>query len=120
MDGREVPGDLTARETLMKKLLIALLATLALLGSGGVALAATVDDPPPANTVVDVSGDAVNGFTIEYYDGSVDYPPTRAEAHAACNERDNRVRRAVCHTQVRVTFRDLRQMKVALGYAHQK
>lgn len=104
----------------MKKLLICLVATLGLLGSGGVALAATVDDPPPASTIVDVSGDASNGFTIEYYDGSVDYPPTRSEAHTACSDFHRHWRRASCHSEVRVWYRDLQRMKVALDFAHQK
>jgi hypothetical protein len=104
------------------KYLIGLLAVLSLLwasllGGGSAALAA-VDDPPPGWTIVDVSGDKTNGFTIEHYDGTVDYPPTDSEARAECSEYHARVERVRCRSQVRTWYRDLGMMKVALDYAH--
>lgn len=99
------------------KYLIALLAVLSLLWGGSAALAA-VDDPPPGSTIVDVSGDKANGFTIEHYDGTTDYPPTASEAKAECGEYRARVERVRCRTQVRTWYRDLGALKVALNYAH--
>ncbi len=101
------------------KYLIGLVATIALLATAGTARAAVaVDDPPPGYTIVDVSGDKANGFTIEHYDGTVVYPPTDSEANAECSEYDTRVARVRCRTEVRVWYRDLRQMRLALNYAH--
>ncbi|MCW2791744.1 MAG: hypothetical protein JWO76_842 [Nocardioides sp.] len=103
------------------KYLIGLLAVLSLLwaglGAGSSALAA-VDDPPPGSTVVDVSGDKANGFTIEHYDGTVDYPPTDSEARAECNEYSTRLERVRCRTEVRTWYHDLGVLKFALDYAH--
>lgn len=78
---------------------------------------ATVDDPPPPSTIVDVSGDRDNGFVIEHYDGSVDYPPTRSEARSACEEYDAKVARVRCRTEIRVWYRDLARTERALDYA---
>jgi hypothetical protein len=99
------------------KYLIALGLALGPLCLGGVAWAA-VDDPPSGNTVVDVSGDRDNGFTIERYNGTVFYPPTISEARAECGEYDTRLQRARCRTQVWVWYRDLASLKRALDYAH--
>ena len=54
---------------------------------GGLGAAAfAVVDPPPGDTIVAVTGDAANGFEIEYYDGTGLYPPTDSEARAECGE----------------------------------
>ena len=46
---------------------------------------------PPDDTIVDISGDAANGFEIHHYDGSALFPPTDSEARAECNEYATRV-----------------------------
>lgn len=102
---------------LLGLLAVSSLLWLALLGGGSAALA-SVDDPPPGSTVVDVSGDKANGFTIEHYDGTVDYPPTVTEARAECSEYDARVERVRCRTQVRTWYHDLGVLRFALNYAH--
>jgi hypothetical protein len=99
------------------KYLIGLALVIGLASTGGVAWAA-VDDPPPGNTIVDVSGDRDNGFTIERYNGTIYYPPTISEAKAECGEYDTRIARVRCRTQVWVWYRDLGSMKRALDYAH--
>ncbi|WP_200950134.1 MULTISPECIES: hypothetical protein [unclassified Nocardioides] len=73
---------------------------------------------PPAHTIVAVEGDKANGFGIHYYDGSSIYPPTDSEALAECGEYDTRVARVRCRTEVRIWYRDLGQLKLALRYAH--
>ena len=100
----------------MKKVLV-LAATVGVLSTGGAAWAAAGDSPTDG-TIVDVSGDKYNGFTIEHYDGTVRYPPTISEAKAECDEYGNRVNRVRCRTEVIVWYRDLKRMKVALNYAN--
>ena len=100
----------------MKKVLV-LAATVGVLSTSGAAWAAA-GDPPADGTIVDVSGDKYNGFTIEHYDGTVRYPPTISEAMAECDEYGNRVNRVRCRTEVIVWDRDLKRMKVALNYAN--
>ena len=83
---------------------------------GGFAAAAV--DEPPGDTIVDVTGDAANGFEIAYYDGTGAYPPTDSEAAAECSEYDTRVARVRCRTEVRTWYRDLADLQQALDYAH--
>jgi hypothetical protein len=72
---------------------------------------------PPADTIVKVTGDKANGFGIFYYDGSSIFPPTDSEAHAECGEYSTRVERIRCHTEVRVWYRDLSQLKRSINWA---
>jgi hypothetical protein len=90
-------------------------------GSVGTALASSSAvgvDPPADDTIVEVTGDAANGFGIEYYDGSALYPPTDSEARAECSEYDTRRARVRCRSEVRTWYRDLADMQQALDWAH--
>lgn len=85
-------------------------------GLGGVAVAA--GDGPPGDTIVEVTGDKANGFEIQHYDGTAQYPPTDSEARAECSEYDTRVDRVRCRTEVRTWYRDLGDLQQALDWAH--
>lgn len=87
------------------------------LGAAGSPASSRVQ-PPPGDTIVEVTGDKENGFEIHYYDGTALYPPTDSEALAECSEYDRRVQRVRCRTQVRVWYRDLGDLKQALNWAH--
>lgn len=76
------------------------------------------DAPPPPKTVVSVTGDAENGFEIEYYDGTGKYPPTASEARAECAEYDTRIERVRCRTEVATWYRDLAVLQQALVWAN--
>jgi len=95
---------------------IALLAATGLGWLGAAALAAV--GPPPDDTIVEVTGDAANGFEIRHYDGTELYPPTDSEARAECGEYDTRVDRVRCRTEVRTWYRDLGDLQQALDWAH--
>lgn len=75
---------------------------------------------PPHDTIVQVTGDAADGFAIHHYDGSVLYPPTDSEARAECLEYDTRIERVRCRTEVRTWHADLADMKVALRWANRR
>ncbi len=79
-------------------------------GSVGTALAVVGSSStwvPPDDTIVDIRGDAANGFAIRHYDGSALFPPTDSEARAECSEYDTQVERVRCRTEVRTWYRDL-------------
>ncbi|MGB0101936.1 MAG: hypothetical protein WBP61_16785 [Nocardioides sp.] len=95
---------------------IATLLGICLGGATATALAAL--DPPPGDTIVEVTGDRANGFEIRHYDGSALYPPTGSEARAECSAYDTRVARVRCRTEVRTWYRDLGDLKRALDWAH--
>ena len=103
---------------ILTALLTALLLCLGVAGlaSADGARAGRVHEPP---VIVEVEGDAANGFGIHYSDGSELYPPTDSEAFAECGEYDRRVARVRCRTEVRVWYRDLADLKRALEHAHQ-
>ena len=67
--------------------------------------------PPPGDTIVGVTGDRANGFEIQYYDGTADYPPTGSEARAECSEYDTRADRIRCRVEVRTWYRDLADLE---------
>lgn len=73
-------------------------------------------DPLPPDTIVHVDGDAANGFSIEYLDGSGLWPPTDSEARAECGEYDRRIARVRCRTEVRVWYDDLADMRLTITY----
>ncbi|MDT9593958.1 hypothetical protein RDV89_12825 [Nocardioides zeae] len=74
---------------------------------------------PPGDTIVEVTGDAGNGFGIHHYDGSALFPPTLSESTAECTEYDTEVQVAVCIAEVETWYRDLADLQVALRWAHQ-
>lgn len=92
-------------------------ALLLVLGGTLSASSSTVQAPAP-DTIVEVTGDAANGFEIHHYDGSALYPPTDSEARAECGEYDTRVARVRCRTEVRTWYRDLADLRQALEWAH--
>lgn len=96
--------------------LIAIIALVVGICAGGAAVAAV--DPPPGDTIIEVTGDAANGFEIQYYDGTAAYPPTDSEARAECSEYDTRVDRVRCRVEVRTWYRDLADLQQALAWAH--
>jgi len=106
--------------TLLRAVLVAALLTavpaVALVSMAG---SATSVVAPAGDTIVDITGDAANGFEIEHYDGTSLYPPTDSEALAECSEYDQRVERVRCRTQVRTWYRDLAVTQQALDWAHQ-
>ncbi len=101
--------------------LLAPVAAAVLVGGGlgaTAAMAAGAGDEPPGDTIVEVTGDAANGFEIQYYDGTGRYPPTDSEARAECSEYDTKVARVRCRTEVRTWYRDLADLQQALDWAH--
>ena len=86
----------------------------------GVATADPAVDPtpPPGDTVVEVTGDADNGFGIHHYDGSEEFPPTWSEARAECGEYDTQTDRVRCRAEVRTWSDDLAVLQQALAWAH--
>lgn len=66
--------------------------------------------------IVDVTGDAANGFGIEYADGTGLYPPTDSEVLAECSEYDRRLDRVRCRVEMRTWYRDLGDMKRAFAH----
>jgi hypothetical protein len=91
------------------------------LGSGGLAAADASGGSgksyvPPAKTIVEVTGDKQNGFSIYHYDGSADYPPTDSESRAECSEYDSQVARVRCRTEVRVWYAALADLRRSINY----
>lgn len=100
---------------------VAVAAVALVAGSVGTALASstrTAGSEPPGDTIVSVTGDAANGFGIEFYDGSALFPPTDSEARAECGEYDTRIERVRCRVEVRTWYRDLADLQQALHWAH--
>ncbi|WP_134767212.1 hypothetical protein [Nocardioides sp. 1609] len=103
------------------------LLVLALLGgAAGLALAGPSSGPsssPPARgarpVVVDVTGDAANGFEISYADGSQAFPPTDSESMAECGEYDTLRQRVRCRTEVRTWYRDLGDLQRSLAWVRE-
>jgi hypothetical protein len=67
--------------------------------------------------IVEVEGDAANGFGIHYDDGSAIFPPTDSEAKAECGEYDTLRARVRCRTEVRTWYRDLADLQRSLAWA---
>lgn len=89
------------------------------LGAGSAlgAPAARSAGAPRGDTIVEVTGNRDDGFTVTHYDGSVDHPPTISEAMAECLEYDARLDRVRCRVETRVWYRDLGRIKRAIAYA---
>jgi hypothetical protein len=92
----------------------------ATLGCGLGVSALAADGGPPGDTIVEVTGDAANGFEIQHYDGTALYPPTDSEARAECGEYDRRLDRVRCRVEVRTWYRDLADLQQALDWAHSR
>ena len=105
---------MTAFHKLLIVLLLVVPPTVALAASSGSASSVLA---PPGDTIVEVTGDAANGFEIHFYDGSALFPPTDSEARAECAEYDTRVARVRCRTEVRTWYRDLAATRQALEWA---
>lgn len=95
---------------------LGVLLPLTVLLMGGIAFASTPWTPPD-DTIIKITGDKVNGFSIEHYDGSMRFPPTDSEAVAECSEYDIRVQRVRCKAEVRTWYAALGDTKRALRYA---
>lgn len=92
----------------------ALTALLVTAASGGAAPDAKA---PAPDTIVKVTGNASEGFGIEYYDGSSAFPPTDSEALAECQEYAAKTGRIRCRVEVKTWYRDLVDTKRAIKYA---
>ncbi len=84
--------------------------------AGADAADAVVRDRP---VIVEVAGDAENGFQLTYDDGSSLYPPTDSEARAECAEYDTRVARVRCRVGVRTWYRDLGDLKRSIMFVQE-
>ena len=107
----------------MRHLTVLIVASVVALLGCGTGVAALAARPPhvaapPGDTIVEVTGDAANGFEIRHYDGTALYPPTDSEASAECGEYDTRVARVRCRVEVRTWYRDLADLQQALDWAH--
>ena len=71
---------------------------------------------PKRPVIIEVEGDAANGFGIYYSDGTSWYPPTDSETMAECAEYDTRRARIRCRVKNRTWFKDLAQMKRSLAW----
>lgn len=100
--------------------LLALAAGL-VLGSGLGAVAAPSSERAPADrpVIVEVEGDAANGFGIHYSDGSALFPPTDSEMLAECSEYDTRIARVKCRVKDRTWYRDLGDLQRSLAWVRQ-
>ena len=108
----------------MRNLIVLIVAVVVTTFGCGLGVAALATGPthdaagPPVDTIVEVTGDAANGFEIRHYDGTALYPPTDTEARAECGEYDKRVDRVRCRVEVRTWYRDLADLQQALDWAH--
>jgi hypothetical protein len=98
------------------------LAALVAVTAGSLGLAATSGAAPDAkapapDTIVKVTGNAEEGYGIEYYDGTSAFPPTDSEALAECQEYSAKVGRVRCRVEVKTWYRDLKDTKRAIKYA---
>ena len=84
--------------------------------AGGAAVAVGLGSDTPPDTIIEVEGDAANGFGIHYFDGSEIYPPTDSETMAECEEYDRWIRRFRCKVSNRTWFRALAGFKETTRY----
>jgi hypothetical protein len=97
-------------------LLAAAVAGLAVVGVASLATAAPAEHQAPRPVIVDITGDAANGFGVHYADGSEVFPPTDSEARAECQEYDTRIARVKCWIKVATWYRDLADFKRSLAW----
>ncbi|MDP9823372.1 hypothetical protein [Nocardioides massiliensis] len=102
-----------------------LAATLAATLTGTLAAAQTATlvgtDLPPGweprpRTIVAITGDPANGFSITRYDGSEEHTTTWSETVAECAEYDRRVARVRCRAENRGRYQALRGTVSALRH----
>lgn len=84
--------------------------------AGADAPGAVVRDRP---VIVEVTGDAENGFGITYDDGSSLFPPTDSEARTECSEHDTRIARVRCRVGVRTWYRDLGDLRRSIMFTQE-
>ncbi|WP_141014262.1 hypothetical protein [Nocardioides sambongensis] len=110
----------TGRRRVALTLLAVLGPTVGTLAALTVPSVAETDTRAPARlagkTIVEVSGSAANGFSIQRLDGTTEYPPTDSEAMAECGEYDKRFRRARCRAEVNQWYADLAEMRRTINY----
>ncbi len=102
--------------------LLALLAATLLAVLGYTAAGATGPDRAPREerpVIVEVTGDALNGFEITRADGTQLFPPTDSEASAECGEYDRMRQRVRCRTEVRTWYRDLGDLQRSLAWVRE-
>lgn len=109
-------SDLVLRR--LAAFLLAVVAVGGLAASAAAGPSTTLLEPyvPPADTIVQVEGDAANGFGIMHYDGSWHYPPTDSETMAECEEYDREIRRFRCKVSNRTWLRALAGFKQTTRY----
>lgn len=105
-------------------LAVAVLATAATSGAAAHAHPSDRRDRPdhprdrfPGHTIVEVEGDAANGFSVFRLDGTSEHPPTLSESTAECEEYDSPTRVAVCVAEVETRFADLADLQLSLRWA---
>lgn len=69
-----------------------------------------------AGTIVEVTGDRANGFTLYRLDGDIESPPTSSEARAECGEYSKTVKRVRCRAEVRQWYADLAVLRDTIDY----
>ena len=112
------------RFTLASIATTASIGTLALLagGAGATSSASSAQRtaaPPDRPVIIEVTGDAENGFGLTYDDGSSAFPPTDSEARAECSEHDTRIARVRCRVGVRTWYRDLGDLKRSIMFTQE-
>lgn len=71
---------------------------------------------PRPRTIVAITGDPANGFSIARFDGSEEHTTTWSETVAECGEYDRVVARVRCRAENRGRYRALRGTISALRY----
>lgn len=67
-------------------------------------------------TIIDVTGNAANGFALRRLNGRVDHPPTRSEARAECKEYRSKVKRVRCRVGVNRWYADLAVLRDSIDF----
>ena len=105
----------------MKRYLSGLAVAIAVACGAGMGVAVAEPDArwlPPHDTVVRVTGDAVDGFGLHHYDGTELEVPPQSDAHGQCLEHDARLDRVRCRVEIRTWYADLAELKTALRWAN--
>jgi hypothetical protein len=109
----------STNRTRLARCLVSLLGAVVMLFTG-VGLAGLADaagtQAPGRPVIVDVTGDAENGFGVHYADGSEIFPPTTSEMIAECGEYDTQVARVRCRAVNRTWYRDLGDLQRSLAW----
>ena len=108
---RRTPAAVGALFAAITGAVIAVIAVVLVLAPAGAETVA-----PDPSTIVDVTGDRDNGFSIYHLDGSSEHPPTISEARAECSEYSTRRERIRCRAEVRTWYRDLADLQETIAY----